>query len=372
MKSKISKDRFTFDEVLCAYMQCRKHKRGTGQAMEFEKNFVPKLMKLTDEINSHRFKLGRYKCFPVTKPKLREVWAAPFKDRVVHHIIHNELRNEFEKHFIDQTYSCIKGRGTLKCINAAFRGCRSITNNFREEAFFIKLDIQSFFVSIDKEILWGILKERVDENCLLAELIKTVLFQDITANPIKVRKELLEQVPEYKTLFKTDYTKKGLPIGNLTSQFFSNIYLDGLDQFCKHALKLRYYYRYADDILILVKDSKMANGIVSKINDWLVKNRRLSINPKKTIVNRIRHGIQFVGSRLFYHYKIPSRSTFDKMQYVCKRFKKNVFDKDLYASLNSYLGLSRSFNTQAFRARVLDKTRLDLIYNNDTKKVVYL
>ena len=372
MKNKISKCSFTFDEVLTAYMQCRKHKRGTGQAIEFEKNFVPKLMKLTNEINSHKFRIGRYKCFPVTKPKLREVWAAPFKDRIVHHLIHNELRYEFEKHFIDQTFSCIKGRGTMKCINAAFKGCRSITNNFQNEAFYIKLDIQSFFVSIDKEILWDILKEKVDENCLLAELIKTVLFQDITVNPIKVRQELLDQVPDYKTLFKTDYTKKGLPIGNLTSQFFSNIYLDGLDQFCKHALKLKYYYRYADDILILVKDSKSAKDIVSKINEWLSVNRKLFINPKKTIVNRIRHGIQFVGSRLFYHYKIPSKSTFDKMQYICKKFKRDVFSKDLYASLNSYLGLGRGFDTHSFRARVLDKTRLDLVYDNDAKKVVYL
>lgn len=372
MTNKISKDFFTFDEVLCAYMQCRKHKRGTTQAMEYENNFVPKLMKLTNIINSHKFKIGRYKCFPVTKPKLREVWAAPFKDRIVHHLIHNALCKEFEKHFIDQTYSCIKGRGTMKCIKAAFKGCRSITNNFQSEAFFIKLDIQSFFVSIDKMILWDILKERVNENCLLAELIKTVLFQDITVNPIKVNPALLEQVPEYKTLFKTDYTKKGLPIGNLTSQFFSNIYLDGLDQFCKHHLKLKYYYRYADDILILIKDSSEAKHIVSKISEWLLNNRGLTINPKKTFVNRIRHGIKFVGSRLFYHYKIPSKATFDKIQYICKRFKKDVFNKKIHASLNSYLGLGRGFNTYLFRARVLDKTRLNLIYDNDAKKVVYL
>lgn len=372
MQAKIKKDFFTFDEVLHAYMQCRIHKRNSKTAIDFEKNFVPKLMKLTDEINAHKWHPGRYKCFPVLHPRLREIWAAPFKDRVVHHLIHNELRAEFEKHYIDQSYSCIRGRGTTKCIRDAFRGCRSITKNFTGEAFFIKLDIKSFFVSIKKDILWDIVRQRVDENCLLGELVKTVMFHDITKNPRRVNPNLLNRVPPHKSLFHNDFGKQGLPIGNLTSQFFSNIYLDGLDQYCKHVLKLKYYYRYADDILILIPDSKVANNIVSKINAWLAKNRGLTINADKTIINRIRLGVKFLGGRLFYHYKIPNNMMFEKIRASARDFKRNVFNRKLLATANSYLGHGSIFNIRAFCARILDKNRLDLIYDNDGKKIFYL
>jgi len=371
-RQKIKKDFFTFDDVMHAYMQCRRHKRNALSSIEFERNFVPKLMKLTDEINAYKWRPGRYKCFPVLKPRLREIWAAPFKDRIIHHLIHNELQNEFEKHYIDQSYSCIRGRGTTKCIRDAFRGCRSITKNFTGEAFYIKLDIKSFFVSIKKDILWDIVRQRVDENCLLGELVKTVMFHDITKNPRIVHPDLLKRVPSHKSLFDNNYEKQGLPIGNLTSQFFSNIYLDGLDQYCKHDLKLKYYYRYADDILILIPDSKVANNIVSKINAWLLKNRGLKINQDKTIINRIRLGVKFLGGRLFYHYKIPSNLTFEKIKVSTNKFKRNIFSQKLFATANSYLGVGSVYDIRAFCARILDKNRLDLIYDNDGKKIFYL
>jgi len=372
MRPKISKNHFTFDEVLHAYMQCRIHKRNTKTATDFERNFVPKLLKLTDDINNYRWRPGRYKCFPVLKPRLREIWAAPFKDRIIHHLIHNEIREEFEKHYIDQSYSCIRGRGTTKCINDAFRGCRRITKNFTTDAFFIKLDIKSFFVSIKKDVLWDIIRQRVDENSLLGELVRRVLFHDITKNPRRVNQHLLRRVPPHKSLFHNDFEKQGLPIGNLTSQFFSNIYLDGLDQYCKHVLKLKYYFRYADDILILIPDSRVARGIVSNINAWLQNNRGLTINPDKTIINRIRLGVKFLGGRLFYHYKIPSNLTFEKIKFSAKQFKRNIFNRKALATANSYLGHVAMYDIRAFCAKVLDKNRLDLIYDNDGRKIFYL
>lgn len=371
-KMKIRKDCFSFEEVLHAYMQCRKHKRNTNSAIEFEQNFVPKLLKLTEEINAGKWHPGRYRCFPVFVPRIREIWAAPFRDRIVHHLIHNELCDAFERQYIDQTYSCIRGRGTVKCINDAFRGCRSITNNFQSEAFFIKLDISSFFVSIEKHILWDILREKIDENCLLADLVKMVIFSDITKNPRIVNQKMLRQVPVQKSLFNGDFCNRGLPIGNLTSQFFSNIYLDGLDKYCKHVLKLKYYYRYADDILILIKNSSEANDIIRKIDEWLRTNRKLSLNPKKTIVNRIRHGVKFLGGRMFYYYKIPSDKTFNKIKTLSRNLNRDVFNRDTVTSLNSYLGQGAIYNIHSFCARIMDKNRLGLIYDNDGRKVVYL
>jgi retron-type reverse transcriptase len=369
---KVSKNSFTYDEILTAYMQCRKHKRNTYDAMEFEKNFAYKLEVLLKQVNDRTYKPGRYKCFPVLIPKPREIWAAPFKDRVVHHLIFNEIGEEFEKHFIDQSYSCLKGRGTLKCINDAFKGCRKITRNFQEEAFYIKMDIKNFFVSINKEILWGIVKEKVDEDSLLGWLIKCNIFHDITENPRIMKRKILALVPEYKSLRNVDYKRQGLPIGNLTSQFFSNIYLNGLDQYCKHTLKLKYYYRYADDILILIKDTSEAKNIINSMNEWLMQNRKLQLNTLKTVVNRIRQGVQFVGARIFYHYMIPSKASLDKLKQAIKSFRKDVFSCKKLSTLNSYIGLCLNFNTRSMRARILNKCQLNLIYDNDAGKIFYL
>lgn len=371
-RPKIKKDYFSFDDALRAYIQCRKHKRNTRSAMDFEQNFVPKLLKLTDEINAGHWRPGRYRCFPVFVPRVREIWAAPFRDRIVHHLIYNELRDAFERHYIDQTYSCIRGRGTVKCINDAFRGCWSITNNFQSTAFFIKLDISSFFVSIDKRILWNIVREKLDENCLLADLVRTVIFSDITKNPRIVNRKALSRVPPQKSLFNDSFCNRGLPIGNLTSQFFSNVYMDGLDQYCKHVLKLKYYYRYADDILILIKNSAEANDIVRKIDEWLKQNRKLSLNTKKTVVNSIRHGVKFLGGRMFYHYKIPANKTFFKIRTLSRKMNSDVFNRGTFASLNSYLGLNTVYDIHSFCAEIMDKTRLGLIYDNDGHRVVYL
>ncbi len=371
-RPKIKKDSFSFDEVLHAYMQCRKHKRNTCSAMDFERNFIPKLLKLTEDVNAGRWRPGRYRCFPVFVPRVREIWAAPFRDRIVHHLIYNELRDAFERHYIDQIYSCIRGRGTTKCIKDVFRGCRSITNNFQSQAFFIKLDIRSFFVSIDKHILWNLISEKLDENCLLADLVRMVMFHDITKNPRIVNPEALRQVPPHKSLFNNEFCDRGLPIGNLTSQFFSNTYMDGLDQYCKHVLKLKYYYRYADDILIFIKNSADANNIVRKIDEWLRKNRKLSLNLKKTVVNRIQHGVKFLGARMFYYYKIPSKKTFEKIRMLSWKLNRDVFNRDTFASLNSYLGLNAAYNIHSFCAGITDKNRLGLIYDNDVRKIVYL
>ena len=371
-KPKLSKNSFTYDEILHAYMQCRKHKRNTKSQLEFEKNFMDKLQNLLQQINSRTYDIGKYTCFAVMHPKPREVWAAPFKERIIHHLIHNELKDEFEKHFIDQTYACIKNRGTLKAIMDAFKGVRKITKNYTEEAYYIKLDIQNYFVSINKDILWNILKEKIDENSLLGWLVHKSIFANFTKNPKIKNKQLLKKVPEYKQLSKVEINHQGLPIGNLTSQFYSNIYLNELDHYCKHKLKLKYYYRYADDILILTQDKHNIHNTIENINIWLKENRNLYLNTSKTIINTCTYGIKFLGSRLFYHYILPSEKILYRCKSLCKRISRIIFNKDLYYSLNSYLGLLSVLNTYRIRKRFLSKCYLNLIYNNTNGKICYL
>lgn len=366
----ISKDKFSYEEILRAYMQCRKHKRNTRSAAQFERNFADKLRVLLNQINNKTINFGRYTCFGVIKPKPREIWSAPFKDRIIHHLIFNEIGEEFEKHYIDQSYSCIKGRGQLKCIYDAYKGLRRATHNFERDVFYIKLDIENFFVSINKEILWNIVKEKVDEKSLLGWLIKNNLFHDITKNPKFREIKKLKLVPKHKSLLQINYNRQGLPIGNLTSQFFSNVYMDGFDHFCKHQLKIKYYYRYADDILILLEDSSRAQEVISLIDNWLKDNRGLSLNRGKCIINRSKFGIKFLGARLFHHYIIPSKKIFYDLKIAIKRFKQDIFDNLALDRLNSYIGICASFNTLFARIKSLSNCEMDFIYGNNSRKVL--
>lgn len=372
MQNLISKDKFTYAEILRAYLQCRKHKRNTSAAVNFENNFTSKLELLLEQVNSGTYQIGKHDCFAVLNPKPREVWAAPFKDRIIHHLIYNEIQYPFEKNFIDQTYSCIRNRGTLKCIKDAFKGIRKITKNYQEEAFYIKLDIQNFFVSINKEILWNVVKEKVNENCLLGKLIKQNIFQDVTKNARLHNLKSMKKVPAYKSLFNVNNMEQGLPIGNLTSQFFSNVYLNALDQFCKHKLKLKYYYRYADDILILISNTSNARIIINSINNWLIENRKLQLNLKKTVINRLKLGVKFLGTRLFFHYIIPSENTFQKLNQAKDYFQRNIFNKKAFFKLNSYLGLSSQFNIYNYYQKLLDNCHFPFIYDRESKKIYYL
>lgn len=366
----VSKDSFTYEDILHAYIQCRKHKRNTRSAIQFERNFTDKLLVLLNQINNKTVEFGRYTCFPVLNPKPREIWAAPFKERIIHHLIHNEIKDEFEKHYIDQTYSCIKNRGQLKCIKDMYKGLRKISKNFENDVCYIKLDIQNFFGSINKDILWNIIKEKVNENSLLGWLIKRNLYYDITVNPKFKNKKYLSRVPSYKSLLNNNYKEKGLPIGNLTSQFFSNVYLNGFDQFCKHTLKLKYYYRYADDILVLIENISEAEIIIKRMNNWLIENRHLELNTNKTIMNKAKYGIKFLGVRMFYHYIIPSKKIIYDLKKSLKTFKKDIFNQQSLDTLNSYLGMCIPLNTYSLRTKVLNNCDLDFIYDNNLRRVL--
>lgn len=369
MNQKVSKNIFTYSDILHAYIQCRKYKRNTKSAIDYERNFTSKLEVLLNQINNKTIETGRYTCFPVLHPKPREIWAAPFKERIIHHLIHNEIKDAFEKHFIDQTYSCIKYRGQLKCIYDAYKGLRKISHNFERDVCFIKLDVKNFFVSIDKDILWEIVREKIDENSLLGWLIFRNIFNDITINPKIKNKNYLEYVPKYKSLLNIDYKHQGLPIGNLTSQFFSNVYMNGLDQYCKHSLKLKYYYRYADDILIFEEDTSKANTIINSIDKWLKDNRHMSLNINKCIINKANYGVKFLGTKMYYHYIIPSDRILYELKKSIKNLKRDIFNEVKLARVNSYLGMCLPFNTYSIRTKILKDCELDFIYDNNLRRI---
>lgn len=337
---------FTFADLLQAYYDCRKRKRNTYSALKFEVNLEKNLLKLYADIKSGKYEIGRYICFIVTSPKPREVWAACFRDRIVHHLVYNAIKDRFHKRFIKDTYSCIPERGTLACANTMLRYARSASRNYKKKTYYLKADLSNFFVSIDKNILFDLLCEYVKEDWIL-ELLKIIVFHDPRKNVyVKSSQKLFNMLPKRKSLWHTP-NSHGLPIGNLTSQFFSNVYLNVLDQYVKTKLCCRYYCRYVDDFIILGYSPKELCRNTFLICDFIKTNLGLELNPKKCFIDDIVKGIDCVGFSVRFHHLVLRKKILKKIFSIVKKWFFNpkkyeyFFLRPFYKTVNSYLGMMR-------------------------------
>jgi hypothetical protein len=255
---------FSFEELINAYIDCRASKRNSDSALAFEQNLERNLCGLYKELKIKTYYPGRSICFIITRPKPREVWAADFRDRIVHHLLYNRIAPRFYASFISDSCACIPGRGTLYGVKRLESKVRSITENWSKPAYYLKMDIANFFVSIDKCILRNLISKRVTESYWLS-LAELILFHDPRDNyELRGHNEKLNLVPSHKRLINQS-SDKGLPIGNLSSQFFANIYLDKLDQFIKHKIGAKYYIRYVDDFILLHHSAQWINAAREKI-----------------------------------------------------------------------------------------------------------
>jgi len=327
---------FTFTELTQAYFDCRRTKRNSASALAFEANLENNLRDLHDELEDGSYQPGRSICFVITRPKAREVWAGQFRDRIVHHLLHNHIAPRFYARFIADSCACIPGRGTLYAAERIEAKVRSITQNWTKPAFYLKLDLANFFVSIDKRILQRLLARHIHEHWWL-QLTETVLFHDPRQNyELHGAPQQLALVPPHKRLTNQP-AHMGLPIGNLSSQFFANVYLDVLDQFVKHELHCRHYIRYVDDFVLLHQSPQWLNDAKDHIEDMLEKVLAARINPKKTILQPIDRGIDFVGQVIKPHRRTLRRCTFND---AISRTRSLPAD-DLFETANSYFGLLR-------------------------------
>ncbi|MDP2910637.1 MAG: reverse transcriptase/maturase family protein [bacterium] len=308
---------FSFQNLYKANLGCRKHKRTTYHAAKFEISFESELLKLKQELQSHIYQPGRSFCFAITDPKLREVWAADFRDRIVHHLLVGYLEPIWERMFVFHSYACRKKRGAHKAI-CHLR--RIITPNL----FFLQADIQSFFVSIDKNVLFSLIKKRV-KNPEILWLAEKIIFHNPTKNYIaKGDLKLLQSVPPHKSLFGK--TNCGLAIGNLTSQFFANICLNELDQFIKHSLKCRYYFRYMDDLLLLHSSKEQLLKWRDNIKTFVETNLKLKLHPQKQILQPAINGVNFCGYIIKPDYTLIRRRTVKKLKNNLWHFNENILN----------------------------------------------
>lgn len=337
----------TVSELFEAYFDCRKLKRNTFNALAFEERLERNLMDLYYELHEGAYRPGTSICFVVDYPKIREVWAADFRDRVVHHLLYNRVAERFYRRFIHDSFACIPGKGVLAAVDRLGHFTRSASQNHSLPTFFLKVDVANFFVSIKKPILDALLAKHITEPWWMA-LCRVVLHHDPTTNMvIRSPMALMRKVPPHKSLFNAN--GQGLPIGNLSSQFFANVYLDPLDQFAKHQLKAKQFVRYVDDAVMLGHDSAALYDASRHMDDFIGRELGLRLHPNKTQINRIERGINFLGYIVRPHARYVRRSTLDNAH---KKIHDSRLDAaQLQATANSYFGLMGHANAWRERKR---------------------
>jgi len=330
-----SADPHLFYHLVQAYLDCRRTKRNSTSALAFEAQAEHNLYQLYDELSSGTYQPGRSVCFVITHPKPREVWAARFRDRIVHHLLYNHIAPRFHASFVADSCACIPGRGTLYAAKRLEHQVRSYTHNWSQTAHYLKCDLANFFVSINKAVLLEQLQRRVTEPWWMS-LAQVILMHD-PRQDVEVRGTPAELalVPPHKRLANAPQGY-GLPIGNLSSQFFANVLLDDLDQFVKHRIGAPTYVRYVDDFVLLHHSPQWLNQARSQIEAKLTT-LDLQLNPRKTILQPVARGIDFVGHLVKPWRRITRRKTI----HVALDRLQDMPAADLHPAANSYFGLLR-------------------------------
>ena len=346
---------FSAENIYRQYLLCRRNKRNAVSALAFEYRQEEQLLDLRNELTSRAYAPGRSVCFFTQRPKLREIFAADFRDRIVHHILVDYLERIWEPLFIHDSYACRRDKGVHRAVARLQQFIRRVTANGVRPAWYLQLDIKSYFVSIDHEILYQLIADRLPAGAdEVRRLARTLIFHDCAADPIVHGDPgLLTKIPPHKSLFFAP-PGKGLPIGNLTSQFFANVYLTCLDQFVKHTLKCRHYLRYCDDFVLLADNREDLLRWEEQIAAFLQRELSLELNAKRRRLLPVGNGVDFLGYIVRREYLLVRRRVVGNLRrkldryegYLVQpmeagrvrfRYDRNVLDA-LAATLSSYLG----------------------------------
>lgn len=300
------------DQLFQAWNEFRKGKRKRIDVSAFERNLEDNIFSLYESLLNKSYKHGSYHSFYVQDPKLRHIHKATVTDRVIHHLLYKFLYNLFDKYFIYDSYSCRLDKGTHKGVEKLGKLARKVSKNYTQECWSLKCDIKKFFASVDHGILLSLLKSKIKDSDIIWLL-----------------KEILD------SFHSENGEKKGIPLGNLTSQIFANIYMNELDQFVKHQLKVKYYLRYADDFIFLSTDKKLLESYVDPIRQFISDYLKLELHPNKIIFRKLKWGIDFLGYVTLPHYRLPRAKT---RQRIFKQSKIKSGSPNFNQSFQSYLG----------------------------------
>ena len=369
----VSKEKLLFD-LYYAFQRAKKHKSNKEYVKVFESDLHNNLVVLRDEIYERRYKPQPSICFIITDPKRREIFAANFRDRIVHHLYYNYTYDLFDKTFIEDSYSCRKGKGTHYGIKRLERHIRQESENYTKKTYALKMDIKGYFIHINRILLLSIVNNTLDKmmyrkvpnsklkycDTIDFDLVKYLNREIIMLNPIKnciIRSKRSEWylLDKSKSLFYSD-DNCGLPIGNLTSQLFSNVYLNVLDQYMKRVLHCRHYGRYVDDFYVVSTDIEFLKNVISSVSKFMNEELNLEIQPKKTVIIDIKCGVEFLGGFIKPYRTYLSNKTIKRMNRRLYEFQKYGTDKNVCDVVNSYLGMFSHYRSNKVKKAIMDKT----------------
>jgi retron-type reverse transcriptase len=277
---------YDFTNLYLAYRRARRGKRERAAVAGFEFDLEHNLLTLRRELQARTYAPGGYTNFYIHEPKRRLVSAAPFRDRVVHHALCRVIEPIWEARFIATSYACRMGKGTHQAIDQ----CQAWVRRYR---YAFQGDIVKYFPSIDHQVIYGLLSKHIADGATLW------LIEQLLASGAGIQAE--EQPPLYfpgDDLFAA-LRPRGLPIGNLTSQFWANVYLHELDMFVKHELRCPAYLRYMDDFVLFADDKETLHAWREAIHAFLANRLRLALHPKKSLVFPVQVGLEFCGFRIY-------------------------------------------------------------------------
>ena len=350
----------SWENLVLAWKKARKGKTLKQYVIDFEKDLKSNLVILRVELLLHAYHPRPLQTFILRDPKTRTISVSDFRDRIVHHAICNIVEPLFDKTFIYDSYANRKGKGTLAAIKRLEAFQRKVSRNktivwkFNKKntirGFFLKADIKKYFDTVDHKILLEILNLKIKDKEFL------FLLRKILAN------------------HQSKESGKGMPLGNLTSQFLANVYLNELDQFVKRKLIARYYIRYVDDFVVLHNDESTLRFYREEIEKFLQDRLCLKLNQDKSTIRPLARGLQFLGFRNFYHHKIlkkgSTRRTYSKVHSLEKDYpsRKINYDK-IYDFLEGWCAYARNASTFRLRKNLLWQIEHTFPHEISTKEV---
>lgn len=301
------------DNLYLAYSKAKQGKAKSYGVLCFEKDLDVNMLQIQKELIGETYKTSEYDIFTISDPKERVIYRLPFRDRVVQHAIMNVLESLWTSVFISHTYSCIKGKGIHGALKHIRRDLKDVTGT----KYCLKMDVRKFYPTIDHSIMKDIIRKKIKDTRLL-----------------KLLDGIIDSAP-------------GLPIGNYLSQFLANLYLSYFDHWIKEEKRIKYYYRYADDLVILANDKEFLHQLRSDIAIYLSDNLKLTVKGNYQVFPVASRGIDFVGY-VFYHTHTLMRKRIKKnfCRRAAKLNKRNMPAKEYRTGICSWIGWAKYCNSR--------------------------
>jgi len=331
----------TFKNLYKAFYKAKKGNSTRFETLLYFFNLEKKLFQIQNELILKTYKTGKYRIFKIYEPKERIIKAIPFKDRIVQHALCNIIEPIFESRFIFNSFACRKKKGIHKGLE---RVRKLVQNYFKDKnGYALKCDIKKYFQSIDHNKLKKIIQRKIKDKQII-NLINGIIDSD-------------------SSQFGKD---KGIPIGNLTSQLFANIYLNELDQFVKHSLKIKHYFRYVDDFLIFSESKQKLHIYKYKIREFL-KTLKLKIPYKKTNIYKINTGVDFLGYKIHLKFIRIRKSNIKRFIKRTKKLKNlllinSISKMKIESSIQSWIGYTSHANSYKICNLIIEKIAPEFLY----------